>query len=60
MSHNKEIKPVCYANSRVLTEDELVEVSGGVSAHATLTGGGGGIPNPIVVQPDGDASVDFG
>ncbi|AZR35184.1 MULTISPECIES: hypothetical protein [Xanthomonas] len=59
MSRNKEIKPVCYANSRVLTEDELVEVSGGATSHPTLTGGGGGVPGPIVVQPDGDITVDF-
>lgn len=59
MSGSNKVVPAGYLHSRVLTEDELDQVSGGRTTRGTLTGGGGGIPSPIVVQPDGDIEFDW-
>ena len=59
MSGNSSVIPAGYMHSRLLTEDELDQVSGGATSRGTLTGGGGGIPSPIVVNPDFDVEVDW-
>lgn len=53
------IEPLGYTHGRVLTEQEVEQISGAGQHTGTLTGGGGGIPGPIVVNPDYDYDYEW-
>lgn len=60
MKNEKSIEPIGFTKARVLTDAEITNVGGGLTApQGTLTGSGGGDPGPIHVSPDGDFSADF-
>lgn len=53
------IEPLGYTYGRVLSAQEVEQISGAGQATGTLTGGGGGIPDPIVINPDVDADYEW-
>ena len=53
------IEPLGYTHGRVLTEQEVEQISGDGHSTGTLTGGGGGVPGPIHVNPDYDYDYEW-
>lgn len=55
----RNIEPVGYAYGRVLSREEVEQISGAGNTTGTVTASGGGVPGPIVVHGDADVDYEF-